>query len=487
MWADKAKMPSGKTIWLQGLLPILFVWLWFYVHPLSHPIIQQWDEARNAIHTLEMLDNGNYWIRYFNGKPETWELKPPLLIWLQMASTKLFGITEFGIRFPSAIAALGISVLLFHVLIRSGTGIILAAAGGMGFLCTPAAMHPHGFMYGDHDALLCFFQAAMIVACYGYFETGKTPWLIAAAISLCLGWYTKSIAMAFVLPGIAALALWSPAYRKQLFTLKILVAVLISVLFIGSYYILRNQQQPGYIAMVNQEEWLGRFANHPDTNQDYLYYVKGLYTDRLKWLFFPMLLALGWTIFKGKRNSPAGMACWIILFTLPIISISQSKNFWYDLPLLFPLWICMMAMLSDIIKLSPWSHKYLHALIAILIVLFSAHSAQKEVSAWRNPVPDSKKEFLVDYMNRNELPAQPVGLYCSDICTDLQFYTNKIKRQGNRIEILNLPQELHSYKSIIMANTDSTAWVKTVIKDNIKLPKDCKLVYVNDKGLMPKE
>ena len=485
MWADKAKMPPGKTIWLQGLLPILFVWLWFYVQPLSHPIIQQWDEARNAIHAQEMLDNGNYWIRYFNGKPETWELKPPLLIWFQMASTKIFGITEFGIRFPSALAALGMALLLFHFLIRSGTGIILAAIGGIGLLCTPAAMHPHGFMYGDHDALLCFFQASMIVACYGYFETGKTPWLLAAAISLCLGWYTKSIAMAFVLPGIAALALWNPTYRKQLFTLKTLLSVLISVLVIGSYYILRNQQQPGYIGMVNQEEWLGRFANHPDANRDYFYYLEGFYRNRLKWLFFPMLLALGWTIVKGKRNTTTGMACWIILFTLPIISISQSKNFWYDLPLLFPLWICLIGMLSDILKSSPGKSHYLQAGIAFVIVLFSVQSAQKEVAAWRNPVPDSKKEFLVDYINRNALPSRPMGLYCSDICTDLQFYTNNKKREGNSIEILNLPQELHSYKSIIMARTDSAAWTNSLKKEGLNLPKDCKLVFVNDQGQMP--
>ena len=155
------------------------------------------------------------------------------------------------------------------------------------------------------------------------------------------------------------------------------------------------------------------------------------------------------------------------------------------MPLLFPLWICLIGMLSDILKSSPGKSHYLQAGIAVLIVFFSVQSAQKEVAAWRNPVPDSKKEFLVDYINRNALPSQPVGLYCSDICTDLQFYTNNKKREGNSIEILNLPQELHSYKSIIMAKTDSAAWTNSLKKESLNLPKDCKLVFVNDQGQMP--
>ena len=53
--------------------------------------IRQWDEARNAVSAIEMLQNKNYLIRYFGGQPDYFDVKPPLLIWLQVLTIKIFG------------------------------------------------------------------------------------------------------------------------------------------------------------------------------------------------------------------------------------------------------------------------------------------------------------------------------------------------------------------------------------------------------------
>ncbi|MDR0296367.1 MAG: glycosyltransferase family 39 protein [Prevotellaceae bacterium] len=68
-----------------------------------------WDEINFAESAREMLVCGNYLDVQINFEP-FWE-KPPLFIWMQVASMKLFGINEFAARFPNVLC--GIVTLLF--------------------------------------------------------------------------------------------------------------------------------------------------------------------------------------------------------------------------------------------------------------------------------------------------------------------------------------------------------------------------------------
>src|SRR5690606_9717613 len=71
-----------------------------------------WDEARLAINAYEMSQNGNLIVTYFDGAPDMWNTKPPLLIWIQALFIKMFGFNELAIRLPSAIAALFTCVVI---------------------------------------------------------------------------------------------------------------------------------------------------------------------------------------------------------------------------------------------------------------------------------------------------------------------------------------------------------------------------------------
>src|SRR5690606_31525207 len=79
--------------------------------------IQIWDEARLAINAYEMLNNGNFIVTYFEGEPDMWNTKPPLLIWFQVLFMKILGVNELAVRLPSAIAALFtcITLLVFSL------------------------------------------------------------------------------------------------------------------------------------------------------------------------------------------------------------------------------------------------------------------------------------------------------------------------------------------------------------------------------------
>ena len=72
-----------------------------------------WDEINFAESAREMITTGDYATVMINFEP-FWE-KPPLFIWMQVISMKLFGINEFAARFPNAICGMLTLLFLFEV------------------------------------------------------------------------------------------------------------------------------------------------------------------------------------------------------------------------------------------------------------------------------------------------------------------------------------------------------------------------------------
>ncbi len=70
-----------------------------------------WDEINFAEAAREMIVTGDYLTVKINFLP-FWE-KPPLFIWMQVLSMKIFGINEFAARFPNAVCGIVTLVLLF--------------------------------------------------------------------------------------------------------------------------------------------------------------------------------------------------------------------------------------------------------------------------------------------------------------------------------------------------------------------------------------
>lgn len=72
-----------------------------------------WDEINFAESAREMIVTGNYSTVQINFMP-FWE-KPPLFIWMQALSMKMFGINEFAARFPNAICGMLSLLILFEI------------------------------------------------------------------------------------------------------------------------------------------------------------------------------------------------------------------------------------------------------------------------------------------------------------------------------------------------------------------------------------
>jgi 4-amino-4-deoxy-L-arabinose transferase-like glycosyltransferase len=88
----------------------------------SLPLIDR-DEPRFAEASREMIQRADYIVPRFNNQLRL--DKPPLAYWAQVASYRIFGESDFGARFPSAIAA----ALTALVIVGWGYRIGAAAAG----------------------------------------------------------------------------------------------------------------------------------------------------------------------------------------------------------------------------------------------------------------------------------------------------------------------------------------------------------------------
>jgi 4-amino-4-deoxy-L-arabinose transferase-like glycosyltransferase len=75
----------------------------------SLPLIDR-DEPRFAEASREMIERGNYIVPYCNNQLRL--DKPPLTYWAQVTSYRIFGESDFGARFPSAIAAAATALVI---------------------------------------------------------------------------------------------------------------------------------------------------------------------------------------------------------------------------------------------------------------------------------------------------------------------------------------------------------------------------------------
>lgn len=86
---------------IQNKLFIIVASALFFMPFLGGVHLFDWDEINFAEIAREMIITGDYLRPQINYEP-FWE-KPPLFIWMQVLSMKLFGINEFAARFPNAL------------------------------------------------------------------------------------------------------------------------------------------------------------------------------------------------------------------------------------------------------------------------------------------------------------------------------------------------------------------------------------------------
>lgn len=92
---------------------IVVVAMLLFVPGLGVVHLFDWDEINFAESAREMLITHDYLTVKVNFEP-FWE-KPPLFIWMQAFSMKVFGVNEFAARFPNAIVGIATLLVLYNI------------------------------------------------------------------------------------------------------------------------------------------------------------------------------------------------------------------------------------------------------------------------------------------------------------------------------------------------------------------------------------
>jgi 4-amino-4-deoxy-L-arabinose transferase-like glycosyltransferase len=146
--------------------------------------------------------------------------KPPLALWVQALSARVFGMSSWSVLVPQALMGVA-TVALAYDLTRRRFGRVAGGVAGLVLATTPitVAISRHN----NPDALVVLCATAALWAIVRALEDGRTRWLVLSGVCVGLGFETKMGAALLVVPALAAAYLWI-APRGRLAAVRQLLA-----------------------------------------------------------------------------------------------------------------------------------------------------------------------------------------------------------------------------------------------------------------------
>jgi 4-amino-4-deoxy-L-arabinose transferase-like glycosyltransferase len=144
--------------------------------------------------------------------------KPPLALWVEALSVRVFGFSSLSILVPQALMGVA-SVGLLYDLVRRFFGRVGGFAAGLAVALTP--MFVAVSRHNNPDALLVLCSLGALWCAVRGLVDGRLRWLVASGVCVGLGFETKMGVALLVVPGIALAWLWlAPAVRGRLHALR---------------------------------------------------------------------------------------------------------------------------------------------------------------------------------------------------------------------------------------------------------------------------
>ena len=299
------------------------------------------DEPRYAQVAREMLARHDWITPTLGGKP--WLEKPPLYYWQAMLTYRVFGVSDWAARLPSAIDAtlMGIAIYIFVRRFRPGSELdaalmTVSAAGVIGFARAASTDMP----------LAATFTIALL-AWYAWQETDVNIYLWVAYAFLALGMLAKGPVAPFLAAVIASLFAFARGdYRILRRTLSVPGISLFCVIALP-WYVAVQLRNPDFFHAFILEHNLQRFSSNLYHHREpFWYYIPVVLLGLLPWTVFAIAAVVGtirawWSEGREMLNSENEKEDSLDVFLLiwlfvPVVffSISQSKLPGYVLPAL---------------------------------------------------------------------------------------------------------------------------------------------------------
>lgn len=154
--------------------------------------------------------------------------KPPVALWLQVLSAKLFGLSDFSVLLPGAVSAVLATVLVYQM-VKHRAGRLAAFIAGAAMSLTPIFIAVSRTNNMDGILILTLVIAAWAVIKAA--EQAKVRWLLLSACMIGIGFNVKMLEAFMIVPAIY-LFYWLAAkfnWRKKILHLLAATMVLIAV------------------------------------------------------------------------------------------------------------------------------------------------------------------------------------------------------------------------------------------------------------------
>ncbi|HEY2283637.1 MAG TPA: glycosyltransferase family 39 protein [Solirubrobacteraceae bacterium] len=187
--------------------------------------------------------------------------KPPVDLWLQVASVKLFGFSSTTLKLPEILAGIAAVPLLFAAVRRMwSVPAGLAAAVGLAVLPVEVITSRSDTMDGVMMVLIVLALWLIVRAC----ETGRHGWLLAGAAALGVAFDVKLLESLVAVPGLALLAYLGLPGRRGRRLLQMLAAgavyVTIALAWLTATLLAPAHERPYAIGSTNGSAWNAAFV-----------------------------------------------------------------------------------------------------------------------------------------------------------------------------------------------------------------------------------
>jgi 4-amino-4-deoxy-L-arabinose transferase-like glycosyltransferase len=387
-----------------------------------------YDDAVYAHEGKEMVRTGDWWNVRFNGQLN-FEY-PPLYLWLEAGSFKLFGVNDSAAKFPSALLGFGTIIIVYFLTLE------LTGQTWLSLLAMLVLASTQFFLKNATHAMTDVpFTLFFTLTIFMYVKGLKNrPYLFFLGVPLALALLTRSV---IGLLAVGVLIVHAMLTQR----LKVLVSPwLLSGLFLGAaapmcwYLSQYHLHGPGVFAS-HLRFVASKIYVAPGTKSSLLNYPLALL--KYYWPWLPFMIA-GFcmevrALLRRKDETAALLIAWVILVLVPF-SLVQTRYPRYIMPV-FPAFSVLAAIALDHLIPLPRRKAFLSAAcligcVAIVSTVFFPPKARA-----------LDMRALVPVVEANSSPTQRVVIYSyedgrSDYLNQFLWYSTRYATLAPRLSDL---------------------------------------------------
>jgi len=466
------------------LLSVLLLFSAMVFPKLGNNGMAVWDDGYYAQKAKEILTNGNLLTMHYNSRP-TFD-NPPMFMWLQALSYRVWGITEYAAKFPSAIFGT-LAILLTYLLgseMRDKNYGLLAAL--VLSLSQPFIRYSRRGMI---DVTLAFF---VLLALYFSWmgSKGNKKWFYLWAASCGISVLLKSVLGVFP---IVIVILWLIINKRYdvLSSGEFIISLLLAVFCFGWWYLYEiiRWGKPFLDLHFGWLIWTRGFIRQEDSGHwwEHLSYLKDLL--KYYWPWLPLAVWGGAAGFRHISNADEKkhfslLLVWIISYIL-VLSLLEARRVWYIMPVFPGLAFLAASSIQSWIKgIDPYPRIAKYVFLLFMLVLMTISYTPLRIDKARSEEVRLVSPYVRYYSNNGaRLLAYKLDYY--GLNNALLFYSDRGADICRDQEVLRQMASQQPTATCLVESKDYQEWSND-IKAMFKLVKRAgPLLYLTTGPMLP--